>query len=113
MGTRERVRIGLDAWLGSGNVHILPPDLKKFLEEASYYTLNQIDDAKNTTLFGQKWKFSRDLQTQKQGLQDSIIFTNSLLEAHVRIHDGEDELIWTLASHGRYTPKDGYSFIFA
>ena len=30
----------------------------------------------------------------------------------MRIQDWEDELIWSLAPHGRYTPKEGYSFIF-
>jgi len=30
------------------------------------------------------------------------------MEAHIRITDGDDEIIWALAKSGRYTPKEGY-----
>lgn len=33
------------------------------------------------------------------------------MEAHIRITDGEDELIWAHAKHGTYSPKVGYQVL--
>lgn len=35
-------------------------------------------------------------------------YLNSLTEAHVHRKDAPDELVWTPAEHGKYTPKLGY-----
>lgn len=35
-------------------------------------------------------------------------YTIALTESNIRILEGEDEIIWAPAKHGRYSPKGGY-----
>jgi len=35
----------------------------------------------------------------------------ALEESYVRVIDEEDEIIWATSPRGRYTPKDGYTFL--
>lgn len=36
-------------------------------------------------------------------------YREALIESHIRITEGPDELIWNQAENGIYTPKDGYN----
>ena len=38
-------------------------------------------------------------------------FRDALIESHIRIKEGSDELIWSQAENGIYTPKVGYIFL--
>lgn len=38
-------------------------------------------------------------------------FREALIESHIRIKEGPDELIWSQAENGIYTPKAGYIFL--
>jgi len=54
VGYGERFHIALDVWSGSGNVHVLLPNLIQFLEASGIRTLDQIADPENDSIFGQK-----------------------------------------------------------
>ncbi len=62
LGSGGKVRIGMDAWFGSGNFHILPPRLIQFLEASDIRTLEQTTDPENSTTFCQSWKFAHKLR---------------------------------------------------
>lgn len=36
------------------------------------------------------------------------MYIEALTQAHIRVTDGEDEIVWALAKNGVYTPKEGY-----
>lgn len=78
------------------------------LVEQSYTRLCHIADSTNSTLFQQAWKSALDLHLPAHWQQVCDVFTDALTQAHIRITEGEDEIVWAHAKNGRYLPKDGY-----
>lgn len=113
VGSSNRIRIRKDPWSSCGNTHSLSLGLILFLGQAGISTLDNIIDLENTTIFSQSWKLASDLNIPMKWFQEWSSYIGGLTESHVRICDRDDELIWIFSQHGRYTPKDGYFFIYA
>lgn len=107
----EVVCIGKDAWSGCGNVHILSLELRQSLEAAGITQLSQITDEENSTWLSQAWKSAQDLMIPNIWRNEWIIYIGALEDSYVRITDREDDIIWAASPRGRYTPKDGYTFL--
>jgi len=56
----NRVCIGIDPWIGCGNMHRLPPDMLLHLGEQNFTPVAHIADELNSTFLQQAWK--TDLQ---------------------------------------------------
>lgn len=107
----SRVRIGLDPWSGCGGRHRLPQELVQYLAAQGIRVISQIADQEQTDLFHQAWKNSAQLNLPQRWHDAWSEYCAALMESHVRISEGSDEIIWHLADSGRYTPKEGYVHI--
>lgn len=102
------VRLGMDSWVGCGNAHKLPEDLRLHLVEQGISHLSQIADSERSSSGQQAWKSGAAINVPIQWQHFWRLYITALTEAHIRIMEGEDELIWAYAKHGSYTPKTGY-----
>eukprot|EP00253_Pinus_taeda_P015641 PITA_15641 len=103
-----QARIGSDPWNGSGGRHILPEALIRFLHTQGITYIADIADPQRTTIFEQRWKTVDQINIPPLWHQECLSYINALFEAHIRIKQGPDELIWYPVQHGIYTPKSGY-----
>lgn len=87
------VRVGLDPWTENGNAYRLPPDSIILLSNFGITHLDHIADLGNKKLFSQACKTSNQLGIPNIWHQDWLRYKNSLTKSHVRIIDGDDELI--------------------
>ena len=101
-------RIGLDPWSGSGGRHTLPQDLIALLSARNIKVISQIADTTQSDIFHQAWKSAIQLNIPRRWHTVWDEYRDALVEAHIRISEGPDELVWHRADHGVYTPKDGY-----
>eukprot|EP00253_Pinus_taeda_P019711 PITA_19711 len=101
-------RIGMDPWPGCGGRHILPEDLIQQLHSQAIRVLEDIANPQNSSIFEQHWKAAHQINLPPVWHQDWMDYIISLLEAHIRIKQGPDELMWHLSRNGIYTPKTGY-----
>lgn len=101
-------RIGLDPWSGSGGRHILSQDLIRFLHSREIKVFAQIVDQQNTWIFNQAWKTAQHLELPHRWHQEWQDFRSALHESHIKIKEGQDELIWSQAENGIYSLKTGY-----
>jgi len=104
----NRARIGLDPWTGSGGRHILPQDLVDYLTAQDIKVIAQIADQEHTDILHQAWKSALQLNLPQRWHLAWREFCEALIESHIRIIEGPDELIWHQAENGNYTPKAGY-----
>eukprot|EP00253_Pinus_taeda_P020931 PITA_20931 len=79
-----QARIGIDPWASSGGRNQLPRELVEYL---------LTHDIK----WHQAWESYRE----------------ALTESHIRITEGQYELIWSLSDAGYYTPKIGYTLLIS
>lgn len=86
----------------------LPPGLIVHLKEKNITHLAHIVDIHNSTFLQQASKTVGQFNIPPPWRQHWWVFTQTLLEAHIHITEGEDEIIWALEKSGRYTPKEGY-----
>src|SRR5690606_29063079 len=56
----------------------------------------------------QAWKFAHSLHIPHQWHHHCADYVAALAESHIKILEGEDEIIWALAKNRRYSPKEGY-----
>lgn len=103
-----KIQIGTDPWMGCGNAHTLSNGLRGHLQENGITHINQIADGVHSTILHQAWKSATAQNIPRSQVQEWNNYTNALSKAHIRITDGEDELIWAHAKHGKYSPKEGY-----
>jgi len=61
-----------------------------------------------STFLHQAWKSAHSLLIPQQWHHHWEDYTATLTESHVRITEGEDEIIWEHAKNGQYSPKEGY-----
>eukprot|EP00253_Pinus_taeda_P033507 PITA_33507 len=101
-------RIGVDPWIGSGGRHTLSPDLIQFLHAQDIKVIAQAADHANSGIFHQTWKPAHKLNLPLRWHQDWKEYYAALSESHIRIRDGTDELVWSEADNGIYSPKFGY-----
>lgn len=95
------MRIGEDPWIGCGNAHRISIDLKTHLSAVDINHISYLDDPNHTTMFQKSWKSARILQIPEQWEQLSADYIAALTEAHIRIVEGEDEIIWVLSKSGK------------
>lgn len=108
IGNGSQVRIGLDPWPGSGNAHLLPDGLVRYLNNRDIKFLAQIGDLQNSTIFTQAWITDRQWQLTDEWYSNWKGYIQALTESHIKLHEAEDELIWAHAKSGYYAPKYGY-----
>lgn len=70
--------------------------------------LAHIADQMNTNMFSQGWKSAQQLDISLQWHREWQDYINALSESHIRIKEGPDKLVWSLAENGIYTPKAEY-----
>jgi hypothetical protein len=109
IGRGDKLRIGSDPWLGSGNAHSLSQELQYHLHTQGLYKLNQIVDPGSTNIWHQGWHSIETLgpEGDLKYQWDNYLF--SLQRDHIRLLDMDDELVWQKPPHGVYTPKLGYT----
>lgn len=79
--------------MGCGNTHKLTERLRGHLQASGIMHINQIADEAHTTTFQQAWRSASDLNIPGCWQREWRNYTNALMEAHIRIDEGEDELI--------------------
>eukprot|EP00253_Pinus_taeda_P015847 PITA_15847 len=104
----NKVCIDIDPWIGYGNMHRLPHELLHHLHNQNMTHIAHIVDDDNTTFLQQAWKTALHLHIPPQWARVWEDYTEALTKAHIRINEGDDEVIWALSKSGRYSPKDGY-----
>eukprot|EP00253_Pinus_taeda_P029778 PITA_29778 len=104
----SQVRLGEDPWEGCGNAHKLPQELRLHLADQGISHLSHIADNERSSLAQQAWKSGLALNIPLQWQQQWRLFITALMEPHIRITEGEDELIWAFAKNGNYAPKIRY-----
>eukprot|EP00253_Pinus_taeda_P027341 PITA_27341 len=102
------VRIGLDPWVGCGNTHRLPDGLIRHLNDRGITHIRHIGDPANSTFLQQAWLNAHTLEIPAQWHATWTDYSDALTQAHIRLIDGPDEIIWAFAKHGTYAPKLGY-----
>lgn len=102
------VRIGEDPWIRCGNAHRLPNELKNLITALGITHINHIANGEHSIFAQQAWKFGHALQIPQPWMQYWVYYIVALTESHIRILEGEDELILAPAKHKRYSPKEGY-----
>lgn len=70
--------------------------------------LSHIADPQNTSMFSQAWKSARLLDLPPRWHLEWQDYISVLTESHIRIKEGPDELVWSQAKNGVYSPKSGY-----
>eukprot|EP00253_Pinus_taeda_P034418 PITA_34418 len=101
-------RIGMDPWPGCGGRHILPDDLIQHLHSQAIRVMVDIADPQKSSIFDQCWKSTHQINLPPVWHQDWMDYITALSEAHIRIKQGPDELMWHLSGNGIYSPKSGY-----
>eukprot|EP00253_Pinus_taeda_P030816 PITA_30816 len=54
------------------------------------------------------WATQRALEIPEQWQNEWWAYTDALTQAHVRLTEGPDDIIWAIANHGLYSPRLGY-----
>eukprot|EP00253_Pinus_taeda_P025808 PITA_25808 len=70
--------------------------------------ITNIADPENSSFFQQAWKTAQELYIPGHWRQDWEDFTEALTQAHIRITQEEDEVVWAFEKNGKYSPKEGY-----
>lgn len=104
----QHVRLGMDPWVGCGNMHKLSDDLIIHLHNRGLTHICHIGDIANSTFLQQAWFLADSLDISEQWQDEWRNYMDALTQANIRLTDGPDELIWALSKHGLYTPKEGY-----
>eukprot|EP00253_Pinus_taeda_P032607 PITA_32607 len=102
------VRIGQDPWVGCGNAQRLPIDLIGHLKDKGITHIAHIGDPDRSTFLHQAWLNVHNLAIPAQWHNAWTDYTEALSQAHIRLTEGPDEIIWALAKNGAYSPKLGY-----
>jgi len=89
----NKVHIGIDPWIGCNNMHRLPDDPLLYLREHQITHLEHIFDDFNTTFLHQAWKSNIQLNISPPWQQHWRKYIQALLEAHIRLTGGDDEII--------------------
>eukprot|EP00253_Pinus_taeda_P004922 PITA_04922 len=108
-----QARIGIDPWAGSGGRHILPQDLVEYLLAHNINVIAQIADRESSDIFHQAWRTAHQLNLPPRWHQSWQTFKEALIESHIRIIEGQDELIWSQSDSGYYTPKARYTLLIS
>eukprot|EP00253_Pinus_taeda_P026727 PITA_26727 len=83
----------------------------KHLESKGILYLSQVEKIGFSSIWGQAWKSREDLGLRPAWWNEWKVFTEELTRSNVRIRDRQDQLVWTHAENGSYSPKFGYKFL--
>eukprot|EP00253_Pinus_taeda_P002680 PITA_02680 len=111
VGDGKHVRIGRDPWVGCNEAFAISPGLLRHMDSKGIFTLDQVEKAGHSSIWGQAWKNAEDLGLNIRWHDEWAIFVNELLRSNVRIKNDQDVLLWAQGKSGEYSPKDGYSFL--
>eukprot|EP00253_Pinus_taeda_P017405 PITA_17405 len=111
VGDGKHVRIGRDPWVGCNEAFAISPGLLRHLDSKGIFTLDQVEKAGHSSIWGQAWKNAEDLGLNIRWYDEWAFFVNELLRSNVRIKNDQDVLLWAQGKTGEYSPKDGYSFL--
>jgi len=105
------VRLGIDPWMGGGNIYQFHLDLIHHLNHRNIMKIVQVADHEHSTIFRQLWRTTHDLDipVQWQPTWDSYLV--ALFEAHVTLNQDLDVLVWIPAEHKKYSPKLSYNHL--
>jgi hypothetical protein len=107
VGRGNLLYIGADPWPRSGISHILPLELINLLHGKNIFLLSHLADP-NTTLWHRGWKRVVDLGLTGASITQYKNYIAALQVIHIRLLNGEDELVWQKDPLGDYTPNLGY-----
>eukprot|EP00253_Pinus_taeda_P032224 PITA_32224 len=102
------VPIGKDPCVGCGNAHRLPNELIDHLKDRGITHIAHIGDPDRSSFLYQAWHNVHNLAIPAQWHYAWIEYTEALSQAHIRLTEGPDEIIWAMAKNGSYSPKLGY-----
>eukprot|EP00253_Pinus_taeda_P030883 PITA_30883 len=113
VGRGDKVRIGKDPWVGCNERYALSQGLLRNLESKGIFFLHQIEKIGHSTIWGQSWKTSDEINLDQVWWVEWHQFTQELGRSNVRIIDRPDQLVWAFAETGNYAPKAGYNFLIS
>lgn len=109
VGDGSWIKLGLDPWVGSGEAYKLTWQRVQTLREHGFFHLGKITNHAISILGRQGWIQAYFLGFEGEDEQIWERYLASLRSSHVRIHDTNDELIWTKNVVDKcYTSKLGY-----
>jgi hypothetical protein len=85
VGKGNKVRVGANAWPGSGNSHILLDELVRKLNTNGYFYLSQVVDQFLSSIWSQEWKEVDHVGIGEGFYEVWATFTRALKRAHIRI----------------------------
>eukprot|EP00253_Pinus_taeda_P007121 PITA_07121 len=106
-----QVQLGLDPWVGCGNAHMLSEELRAHLSELGFTNISHITNEEHSSMFQQAWKIEHDLNLPQLWQRKWRELFKALIEAHIRILEGDDELIWAFSRHVVYSPRIGHQVL--
>eukprot|EP00253_Pinus_taeda_P018287 PITA_18287 len=111
VGDGSQIRIGRDPRVGCNEAFALSLGLLRHLDTKGITTLNQVERAGQSTIWGQAWKDDEELGLNVRWKNEWEGFIKELQRSNVGIKDEPDCLMWAQSKSGEYSPKDGYSFL--
>jgi hypothetical protein len=108
IGNGTKVRIGACPWPGCGNNHLLPVEIIQSLHNQGFFSLHQIAEPKETTIWHQAWKSAEQVGLEEVQNVSWSNYIQALKSSHIKITKRDDELVWQSAPHGVYTLQLGY-----
>lgn len=111
VGNGEKLRIGIDPWVGWRENFRLPPELIEFININGRITLNQVADNDCSSFSAQGWANANQLNLPIEFTGQWQTYTAALNVSHVCLRDREDSLFWVHSPLGEYSPKAGYMYI--
>jgi len=110
VGNGERVCIGVDPWVGSGEGYILLENLINILYENGIIFISNVSLSELTTIWHEEWKFIEMLDINVREGELWEVYITNLRSSHLRIKYYEDELVCSKnPSLGIYAPRVGYN----
>eukprot|EP00253_Pinus_taeda_P004659 PITA_04659 len=108
-----QARISIDPSAGSGARHQLPRDLVDYLYTHDIKVFAHIADQEASDIFQRAWRSAQQLNLPLQWHQAWESYREALKESHIRITEGQDELIWSQSDFGYYTLKARYTLLIS
>jgi ribonuclease HI len=108
-GNGQLIEVGRDCILGLGRHALLSAPLLAHLHRKNIFFLHQIISPSNGGLLGDHWLSGEELQLDFDLYSEWIGYTQSLMEAGIRLQDRPDVLLWTGGDQsGSLTAKNVY-----
>lgn len=87
MGNGSLFCIGLDPWLGNGQEHILPDEVRALLDENNIHFLSQVANRNSTNLWLEGWKNWQQLHLPIELADHWDKYTGDMVNSHIRLSE--------------------------